>query len=160
VKAHGDHDESYCAVCGKPFDNDQFWKIVEEGKIPKCMNCQGVVRPAVTFFGEPLSSEFFQKSSSDFGEADFLIIMGTTLLVYPFAGLTNQVKDMVPRLLINKEATGPFKNMPEPNAKDSGARFRDAVHLGDCDEAVIEFANLMGWKEDLNTLIAKGGCKN
>lgn len=112
------------------------------GNVPHCQKCpkKSVIRPDVVFFGEPVNPRFFESLQSDFEKCDLLVVMGTSLLVYPFAGLCNNVRTMCPRLLFNREATGPFKFMkPKWN-------YRDVSVLKDCDDGVKEFADLMAWK--------------
>jgi len=86
-----------------------YWKDVSNGIIPTCVKCSGVCRPDVVFFGESLPTRFLDMRKKDLAECDLLIIIGTSLVVYPFAGLVNEVKAEVPRLLINKESVGPFQ---------------------------------------------------
>jgi NAD-dependent SIR2 family protein deacetylase len=54
-----------------------------------CMRqgCGGLVKPDIVFFGESLPQRFFQLVSQDFSRADLLIVMGTSLVVQPFASL-------------------------------------------------------------------------
>jgi len=153
IKAHGDFNEAICTKCANPLKMETFWEEIKAGGVPKCDKCGGVARPCVTFFGESLKSEVFS-NQEDFSKADALIVMGTTLMVYPFAGFVNDVSDMTPRLLINKEGTGPFKQMPEEGARDPGARYRDARFLGDCDEGVKVLSKEMGWGSDLSALFS------
>ncbi|VDM73853.1 unnamed protein product [Strongylus vulgaris] len=75
-------------------------------KVPRCENCKGVVKPDIVFFGENLPQRFFQCAISDFPKCDLLLILGTSLVVQPFASMVNEVSDDVPRLLINMEEAG------------------------------------------------------
>ena len=79
----------------------------------------------MTFFGEAVNSQFTRTLEADFSSCDLLIVMGTSLLVYPFAGLTGRVGPFVPRLLLNREATGLWRGL------DTKARakwnYRDVV---------------------------------
>ena len=105
------------------------------------------------FFGENLPSRFFRLADEDFAKCDLLIVMGTSLLVQPFASLIGRVKNEVPRLLINRMKVG-------TNCCQRGFRFekkvQDVFFKGDCDEGVERLAGLMGWTEDLKSLRERG----
>lgn len=79
--------------------------------------------------------------------ADLLIVMGTSLQVYPFAGLIEMVGPYCPRLLINKEVVGVTAN----GGADGKFLFfeqdnyRDVLYEGACDEGVNELVRLLGW---------------
>jgi NAD-dependent SIR2 family protein deacetylase len=60
-------------------------KFVLENDVPKCNKCSGVIKPDVVLFGEGLPSAFW-KNFLDFPKCDLLIILGTSLVVQPFAG--------------------------------------------------------------------------
>lgn len=65
-------------------------KIIE-GVIPKCEECnEGVVKPDIVFFGEMLPDRFQMLADRDFDQADLLIIMGSSLVVQPFASLVDR----------------------------------------------------------------------
>lgn len=66
--------------------------------------------------------------------------MGTSLNVYPVAGLVKQVKPLVPRLLINRERVGHWRDSGTP-----GENYRDVCWEGDCDEGAEELRKLLGW---------------
>lgn len=68
--------------------------------------------------------------------------MGTSLKVYPFAGLVNMVDRRVPRILINREC-------PEAFQSD---RTTDVTLLGDIQEIVIELIDLLGWRDEFEAL--------
>lgn len=55
-----------------------------------CEKCDGVVKPDIVFFGENLPDKFHDSVKPDFEKCDLLIILGSSLVVQPFASLTNQ----------------------------------------------------------------------
>lgn len=77
-------------------------------------------------------------------DADLLIVMGTSLTVYPFAKLTELVPRDCPRLLLNLDLVGSW-----------GERVNDVACLMACDTAVRLLCDKLGWKEDLVRLWAK-----
>jgi NAD-dependent SIR2 family protein deacetylase len=81
---------------------------------------------------------------SDFQSCDLLIVMGTTLKVYPFASLVSGVSDLTPRVLFNKEAVGPFVN--------AESSYRDVAALGDIDTQITELIRLLDWQEEFATI--------
>jgi len=153
IQCHGTINTVICSQCSqfKPTSSTPFFNPptstqseddVEVEEALQCPHCGSPLRPDVTFFGEPLSSSFFMNQDYDFNHCTMLIVMGTTLQVYPFAGLLNKTSLLIPRLLINKELTGPFRSLNDGNHK-----FRDVAYLGTCDEGVKELAHLLGWNE-------------
>ena len=73
--------------------------------MPKCKKCAGIVRPDVVLYEESLNSDTLSKAIRFISEADMLIVGGTSLAVYPAAGLINYYNGN--RLvLINKGTTG------------------------------------------------------
>lgn len=88
----------------------------------------------------------------DLRSCDLLIVMGTSLKVYPFASLVNDVSLSTPRLLFNRNEVGPFvgcavnKKEGEGQGETNSNRSpRDVAWIGDCDEGVKELANLLKW---------------
>mmetsp|Transcript_27154 Transcript_27154/g.46505 ORF Transcript_27154/g.46505 Transcript_27154/m.46505 type:complete len:814 (+) Transcript_27154:29-2470(+) len=146
VEAHGSFGSARCASCMKPVEDMEngFWGPIRDSEIPSCKQCGEIIRPDVVFFGENLPGKFFELHQNDLKDADLLIVMGTSLVVYPFASLVGMVPLLTPRLLINKKRVGPF-------TKSIGI-YRDAVFEGDCDEGVIQLATELGWKDELDNL--------
>ena len=97
---HGSVLRNYCLRCGK-FYEAAFVK--ESTGIPKCI-CGGIVKPDVVLYEEPLNQETVNAAVDLFRNADMLIVAGTSLTVYPAAGLINYYsgKKMV---LINRDPT-------------------------------------------------------
>ncbi|KAJ3063169.1 NAD-dependent protein deacetylase sirtuin-2 [Podochytrium sp. JEL0797] len=127
--------------CGRKFTQAWVKERVFADVIPMCPDCEGIVKPDITFFGEPLPPRFKERIA-DLRHADALIVMGSSLKVQPFALLPSFVEDNVPRLLINKEVVGDF---------DAGTG-TDALFLGTADDGCLRLAELLGLKDDLMKL--------
>ena len=99
---HGSVLRNYCTRCGK-FHSAEF--IRDAASIPIC-DCGGIVKPDVVLYEEGLDQNTIEKSVGAIANADLLIVAGTSLTVYPAAGLINYYRGN--RLvLINRDET-PF----------------------------------------------------
>lgn len=100
LELHGSVLRNYCRRCGKFYDAKY---IKETQGIPRC-SCGGIIKPDVVLYEEGLDSGILRKSVEYITNADMLIVGGTSLVVYPAAGLLDYYhgKKLV---LINKEAT-------------------------------------------------------
>jgi NAD-dependent deacetylase len=97
---HGSVLRNYCTRCGK-FHSAEF--IKESTGVPKC-DCGGTVKPDVVLYEEGLDQNTIEKSVMAIAQADLLIVAGTSLTVYPAAGLINYYQGN--RLvLINRDET-------------------------------------------------------
>ncbi len=97
---HGSVLRNYCTVCGKFYPAEY---VKECDGIPYC-DCGGMVKPDVVLYEEPLNQETVEKSAQAIWNADLLIVAGTSLTVYPAAGLIDYYRGN--RLvLINRDAT-------------------------------------------------------
>lgn len=101
LELHGSTLRNYCRRCGK-FHSPEF--ILHGSGVPHC-ECGGVVKPDVVLYGESLDGDTMEKSVRAISRADLLIIAGTSLTVYPAAGLVRWFggKHLV---VINLDATG------------------------------------------------------
>lgn len=99
---HGSTLRNYCTRCGAFYDAE-FVKNSEG--IPKCPKCGGVIKPDVVLYEEGLDMRTMQKSVEAIENADVLIIGGTSLVVYPAAGLIDYFRGRK-LVLINKGSTG------------------------------------------------------
>jgi NAD-dependent histone deacetylase SIR2 len=137
VEAHGSFASQRCVECKLEFPEDEMREHVTAQTIPHCSVCKGLVKPDIVFFGEALPPRFFTESQC-VRDADLAIVMGSSLTVYPFAGLPQAVRSDVPRFLINKERVGGIGGRPD-----------DVLELGECDEGVRKLAKACGWEKDL-----------
>jgi NAD-dependent SIR2 family protein deacetylase len=71
--------------------------------VPRCTKCHAVVKPDITFFGESLPERFARCLKVDVQACDLLLVMGTSLQVYPVGALPDQVPRDVPRVLFNRD---------------------------------------------------------
>ena len=100
LELHGSVKRNYCEQCRKFYD-DSF--ILRSEGIPTC-ECGGTVKPDVVLYEEGLDNEVIERSIAHIRKADMLIIGGTSLVVYPAAGLIDYYHGNK-LVLINKSAT-------------------------------------------------------
>lgn len=103
LELHGSVHRNYCEECGKFFDADY---IMNSAHVPMCdvPGCNGGVKPDVVLYEEGLNDETLRKSIEYIRKADVLIVGGTSLAVYPAAGLIDYYRGNK-LILINKSAT-------------------------------------------------------
>lgn len=100
LELHGSVHRNYCTRCGKFYGLD--YVAGSEG-VPRC-DCGGAVKPDVVLYEEGLDSNTLQKAVRYIRSADMLIIGGTSLVVYPAAGLIDYYQGNK-LVLINRDAT-------------------------------------------------------
>lgn len=101
---HGTIMKNYCEKCNKFFDLDYVTKHKDRDLIPTCDSCGGDIKPDVVLYEEGLDSATVQGAIKAISEADMLIIGGTSLVVYPAAGLIDYYRGNK-LVLINKSST-------------------------------------------------------
>lgn len=100
LELHGSVLRNYCTCCGKFYGLDA---ILNSTGVPKC-TCGGTIKPDVVLYEEGLDQETIEKSVKYIANADVLIIGGTSLTVYPAAGLIDYYRGHK-LVLINKSVT-------------------------------------------------------
>ena len=98
---HGSVLRNYCTSCNEFYD-ENF--ILESKGVPTCTKCGGRVKPDVVLYEEGLDDNIIRGSIDAISKADTLIIGGTSLVVYPAAGLINYFRGKN-IILINKTST-------------------------------------------------------
>lgn len=100
LELHGSVLRNYCMKCGKFHDADF---ILHSEGIPRC-ECGGVIKPDVVLYEEGLDDQVMREAIYHISSADLLIIGGTSLVVYPAAGMIHYFKgDKL--VLLNKSTT-------------------------------------------------------
>ena len=88
LELHGSILRSYCSRCRRPYPAEEM----NRGQgIPRCV-CGGIIRPDIVLYEEPLDDDVVRRAIDYIRKADVLIIGGTSLNVYPAAGLINYYK--------------------------------------------------------------------
>lgn len=101
LELHGSVHRNFCQKCGKMFDAEY---VLNSKDCPVCDECGGDVKPDVVLYEEGLDQHTMQKSVYYISHADMLIIGGTSLAVYPAAGLIDYYRGSK-LVLINKSTT-------------------------------------------------------
>ena len=101
LELHGSVHRNYCQKCFTMYDAEY---ILHSKDIPVCQKCGGEIKPDVVLYEEGLDDAILSKSIRYISQADVLIVGGTSLAVYPAAGLIDYYRgDRL--VLINKSAT-------------------------------------------------------
>lgn len=101
IELHGNLRDYYCTSCNRSYELSYVKKF--EGKVT-CNTCGGLVRPDIVLYGESLNYDNISYAVNLISNADVLIVGGTSLVVYPAAGLIDYYKkDKL--VLINKDTT-------------------------------------------------------
>lgn len=104
LELHGSVHRNFCMKCKKLYDADYILSSAEKNVgVPMCI-CGGTIKPDVVLYEESLNEEIIEKSVRYIKNADVLIIGGTSLIVYPAAGLINYFNGNK-LVLINKSST-------------------------------------------------------
>lgn len=102
---HGSTLRNYCMNCGEFYDVDFIVNSEHtENQIPICKKCNGIVKPDVVLYEEGLDNTTIDGAINAISQADTLIIGGTSLIVYPAAGLIKYFRG-TNLVLINKTET-------------------------------------------------------
>jgi len=87
VELHGNITHNYCMECERPADASTVDAAIAEGTPARCPECDGLIRPDVVWFGEQLPPAAIERASTAAEQADVLLSVGTSAVVYPAARL-------------------------------------------------------------------------
>ena len=105
LELHGSVHRNYCQSCGKLFDAEY---ILKSSGIPTCDECGGSIKPDVVLYEEGLDQQTLEDAVYYISHADMLIIGGTSLAVYPAAGLIDYYRGN--KLVLINKSTTPLDN--------------------------------------------------
>jgi NAD-dependent deacetylase len=108
IEIHGSPQVHYCLRCaGIRAGFEEVAAVVKEGGMPKCPKCGRVLKPAITFFGESLPAQALRDAVGESQEADVMLVLGTSLTVYPAASMPEYTLRAGGKIVI-------VNNMPTP----------------------------------------------
>ena len=103
LELHGNIERSYCIDCGKYAENVE---VTTEKRVPRCLSCNGLIRPDVVWFGEMLPEGIFEAATEAASQCELFITIGTSAVVYPAAGLPMTAKNQGAYIVeVNTEPT-------------------------------------------------------
>lgn len=123
LELHGSVLRNFCRDCGRPYGVEA---VTGCDGVPRC-TCGGIIKPDVVLYEEPLNNDIMEQALTAISRADMLVIGGTSLGVYPAAGLVDYYRGS--RLvLINKSVT-PMDGRAQLVIHDSIGRVLSGVKL-------------------------------
>jgi NAD-dependent deacetylase len=101
IELHGTANEAKCMKCDETYPITVLVNQIIKGDTqPTCKKCNGILKPNAVFFGEALESDVLQAADRMVGNCDLLIVLGSSLLVYPVAFYPQQAKSCGAKLAI------------------------------------------------------------
>jgi len=114
IEVHGSMRRVMCMECGMRAPMQRALDRVRSGEDdPHCRDCKGILKSDTISFGQQLIPEVLERSLICAGEADLLISVGTSLQVYPAAGLVPVAKEAGARIVIVNAQPTPFDSMAD-----------------------------------------------
>ncbi len=101
IEMHGTLKTLSCTRCYKQFDSSEFVRrFIDDGTIPICQKCSGILKPDVILFGEQLPQAAWFEAQSAARSCDLMVVAGSSLEVLPVAGLPMQAVDRGAHLIV------------------------------------------------------------
>lgn len=91
IEYHGNAKHLVCLQCGEQYSPDEY--DIDKRKVPHCEMCGKILKPSVIFFGEMIPNEALHQSQKYAETADVVLVIGTSAIVYPAAGIPGIVKN-------------------------------------------------------------------
>lgn len=86
-EVHGSPSIHRCQSCGAEEKFSEVVEVARRGEVPRCKKCGGVMKPEITFFGESLPMYALLESEKHARQSDLMLVLGSSLTVYPAAAL-------------------------------------------------------------------------
>lgn len=141
VQAHGHMRTAHCCTCKREYPIADFFEYAQRQEVWYCQPCKeskklkpGIIKPDILFFGEKLSRKF-ESRFSKIGEADLVIVMGTSLKVNPFSTLLNSIPQPCPLVIINRD----YPKLPD--------RENILFLPGEIEDTVLSLVEDFGWNK-------------
>ena len=107
IEIHGNAIEAKCLNCEKKAEILDFHSAIKTNNpLPKCLNCNGIVKVATISFGQPLNESDMLKASKISSECELMIVMGSSLSVMPAGQIPNlAIQSGAKLVILNREGT-------------------------------------------------------
>jgi NAD-dependent deacetylase len=108
VEVHGTIETSSCLDCGASYPLDLVEDLFDADGVARCRGCGGPVKPDVVLFGELLPEPAMEEAVALAGSAELLLCVGSSLEVYPVAGLPEMTRSAGGRIAIVTKGPTPY----------------------------------------------------
>nr|AGS51718.1 NAD-dependent protein deacetylase of SIR2 family [uncultured bacterium contig00037] len=130
IEIHGSPTIHYCLRCaGVRVSFEEAAAIVRKGEMPKCPKCGRVLKPAITFFGESLPVEALRNAVTESQQADLMLVLGTSLTVYPAASMPDYTLRNGGKVVIVNNMPTPLDGRAVLHFDDLGLVFEEIKRL-------------------------------
>lgn len=124
IELHGTYDRAYCLRCNFEDQIEELAEYVKrEGKAPRCPKCGGLMKPSVVYFGEPLPQKELEEAFSLAGKCKLMIVVGSSLSVYPAALIPEIALKHGAKLFIVNESPTPLDWKAELVVREKAGEF-------------------------------------
>ena len=114
---HGHSRSSHCIECGKKYSREDTIQRLKNAPYPAC-DCKGAIKPDVIFYGEELPGGALEASFQEAMMCDLLIVMGTSLVVYPAALIPRHAISSGAKMILFNKTWTPFDDAAELIIRD------------------------------------------
>ncbi|MFL5832482.1 MAG: SIR2 family NAD-dependent protein deacylase [Solirubrobacterales bacterium] len=108
IEVHGSIETSSCVTCAASFELEEMDGLFDERGVAVCSVCRGAVKPDVVLFGELLPESAMARATELAERADLILCVGSSLAVYPVAGLPRVTLDRGGRIAIVTKGETPY----------------------------------------------------
>jgi NAD-dependent deacetylase len=108
IEVHGSIATASCSSCAATYPLERVESLFDEEGIATCTGCAGKVKPDVVLFGEFLPAEAMARAEELCSSADLLLCVGSSLEVYPVAGLPQMTLDRGGRIAVITKSSTPY----------------------------------------------------
>jgi len=127
LELHGSMRWMICLSCHKRYSAGQIIARLDEEEVPDCECCNGILKPDIVFFGEPLPEKTLSEAVKRAGSCDLLIVVGSTLTVYPAAYVPEYALDAGARLVIVNLSPTPLDKKADVLVRAKAGEFMPQV---------------------------------
>jgi NAD-dependent deacetylase len=118
VELHGNTRVIDCLSCRARYGMEEVYDMLARALPPPCPSCGGMLKPAVVFFGEALPEEALARAAEHAAACDLLLVVGSSLVVYPAASIPPLAKRCGAKLLIVNRTPTPCDEIADAVVRD------------------------------------------